>query len=91
MALTFLGRGARAFVGCTGSHYSPLQSPYDFYGGPMHGAFWKQYNMSGSPAKALHDAKQDFLAAIPHGRTTDIGHAIELKILREYACLGLGW
>jgi hypothetical protein len=31
------------------------------------------------------------MAAIPHGRTTDIGHAIELKILREYTCLGLGW
>ena len=21
----------------------------------------------------------------------DVGHAIELKILREYTCLGLGW
>ncbi len=91
MALTFLGAGARAFVGCTGSHYSPLVQPYQFYGGPMHSAFWTRYNASGSPAKALYEAKKDYLAGIPHGRTTDLGQAIELKILREYTCLGLGW
>jgi beta-lactamase superfamily II metal-dependent hydrolase len=91
MALSFLQGGATAFVGCTGSHYSPLQKPYRYYGGPMHEAFWKRYNELKAPAVALHTAKQDFLKAIPHGRTTDIGHAIELKILREYTCLGLGW
>jgi hypothetical protein len=91
MALTFLQAGALGFIGCTGSHYSPLQDPYDFYGGPMHESFWKRYNTSGRPAAALHQAKQDYLAGIPHGRTTDIGRSIELKILREYTCLGLGW
>ena len=57
----------------------------------MHEAFWERYNELKAPAVALHRAKQDYLKAIPHGRTTDIGHAIELKILREYTCLGLGW
>jgi hypothetical protein len=91
VALSFLQAGAAAFVGCTGSHYSPLQQPYHYYGGPMHEAFWTRYNQVKQPALALHTAKQDYLKAIPHGRTTDIGHAIELKILREYTCLGLGW
>jgi beta-lactamase superfamily II metal-dependent hydrolase len=91
IALSFLQGGAVAFVGCTGSHYSPLQQPYLYYGGPMHEAFWKRYNEVKAPAMALCRAKQDYLAAIPHGRTTDIGHAIERKILREYTCLGLGW
>jgi beta-lactamase superfamily II metal-dependent hydrolase len=91
MALSFLQGGATAFVGCTGSHYSPLQKPYGFYGGPMHEAFWKRYNELKSPAAALYMAKQDYLKAIPHGRPTEIGRAIELKILREYTCLGLGW
>jgi len=91
MALSFLQAGAVAFVGCTGSHYSPLQKPYDFYGGPMHTAFWKRYNELGAPALALHKARKDYLAGIPHGRSTDIGRAIEMKTLRQYTCLGLGW
>jgi beta-lactamase superfamily II metal-dependent hydrolase len=91
MALTLLQAGVVGFVGCTGSHYSPLKSPYQYYGGPMHEAFWKRYNINGSPAAALHQAKRDYLAGLPHGRTTDIGRAIEQKVLREYTCLGLGW
>jgi hypothetical protein len=43
IALTFLARGARAYVGCTGAHYSPTTTPYDYFGGPMHAAFWRAY------------------------------------------------
>ena len=28
IALSFLKQGARAFVGCTGAHYSPIEQPY---------------------------------------------------------------
>src|SRR6185436_14840285 len=40
LALAFLRGGAQAFVGCTGSHYSPTVSPYAYFGGPLHAAFW---------------------------------------------------
>jgi beta-lactamase superfamily II metal-dependent hydrolase len=91
IALTFLARGARAFVGCTGAHYSPTAPPYNFFGGPMHAAFWSGYAAGKAPAQALFDAKIEYLKAMPHGQRTDIGQAIEFKILRQYTCLGLGW
>jgi beta-lactamase superfamily II metal-dependent hydrolase len=91
IALGALRRGALAFVGCTGAHYSPVQSPYDYFGGPMHRAFWRQHASGSPPAKALFDAKVEYLAGMPHGRTSDTQTAIEFKILRQYTCLGLGW
>lgn len=91
IALSFLQAGAVAFVGCTGSHYSPTKSPYDFFGGPMHTAFWKSYNGNRQPAAALFLAKEEYLKNIPHGQRSSLSRAIELKILREYTCLGLGW
>lgn len=91
LALAFLGRGAVGFIGCTGSHYSPLQQPYNFFGGPMHEAFWSAYSQGRSPAQALFDAKLQYLRGMPHGRTTANSQAIEYKILRQYTCLGLGW
>jgi glyoxylase-like metal-dependent hydrolase (beta-lactamase superfamily II) len=91
IALSALMRGALAFVGCTGAHYSPSESPYDYFGGPMHRAFWRRYSAGASPAKALFDAKADFSADMPHGRGGTAQVAIEFKILRQYTCLGLGW
>lgn len=91
LAMSFLGSGAVGFIGCTGSHYSPLQPPYKFFGGPMHEAFWSAYSQSRSPAQALFDAKLQYLRGMPHGRTTANSQAIEYKILRQYTCLGLGW
>jgi beta-lactamase superfamily II metal-dependent hydrolase len=91
LAMSFLLRGATAFVGCTGSHYSPLQFPYKFFGGPMHEAFWRSYQPGGSPAQALFDAKLQYLRGMPHGQTGVNSQAIEYKILRQYTCLGLGW
>ena len=91
LAMTFLLRGAVGFIGCTGAHYSPLEPPYNFYGGPMHEAFWSAYSRSGSPAQALFDAKLQYMGGMPHGRTTANARAIEYKILRQYTCLGLGW
>ena len=91
IALSTLARGALAFVGCTGAHYSPTQPPYDYFGGPMHRAFWKHYAAGRAPARALLDAKIDYIAGMPHGRQSAAQTAIEFKILRQYTCLGLGW
>jgi beta-lactamase superfamily II metal-dependent hydrolase len=91
LAMSFLGRGAVGFIGCTGSHYSPLLPPYKFFGGPMHEEFWRAYSPGRSPAQTLFDAKLQYLKGMPHGQTTANSQAIEYKILRQYTCLGLGW
>jgi beta-lactamase superfamily II metal-dependent hydrolase len=90
-ALATLARGAQAFVGCTGAHYSPMDEPYEYFGGPMHRAFWRHYKGGAAPAQALFNAKIDYLAGMPHGRSSPAQVAIEFKILRQYTCLGLGW
>jgi beta-lactamase superfamily II metal-dependent hydrolase len=91
IALAFLARGASAFIGCTGSHYSPTVSPYAYFGGPMHEAFWEQTLAGKGPAEALFEAKLEYLKGMPHGQTSVPLQAIEFKILRQYTCLGLGW
>jgi len=89
IALKLLEAGALAFVGCTGSHYSPLESPYNYFGKPMHDAFWTGHVNGGlPPAQALFEAKKSYARAIPHRPGFE---AIELKILRQFTCLGLGW
>lgn len=91
LAMSFLARGAVGFIGCTGSHYSPLQPPFRFFGGPMHEAFWLAHAAGRPPAQALFDAKLQYLKGMPHGQTRSNSLAIEYKILRQYTCLGLGW
>jgi hypothetical protein len=91
IALSFLEHGATAFVGCTGSHYSPTVPPLGYAGGPMHESFWKAVLAGSAPAKALFEAKIEYVRGFPHGRTGAGEVAVEYKILREYTCLGLGW
>jgi beta-lactamase superfamily II metal-dependent hydrolase len=91
MALSFLANGASAFIGCTGSHYSPDRPPYAFFGGPMHEAFWGRLLGGDPPARALFNAKVDYAQGFPHGLTSQAQYAVEYKILRQYTCLGLGW
>lgn len=91
LALGFLDRGAVGFIGCTGAHYSPTDSPFDYYGGPMHKAFWSRYLAGSAPAAALLEAKRDYAAGMPHNHPSAISKAIEMKILRQYTCLGLGF
>jgi hypothetical protein len=90
IALKLLGAGASAFVGCTGSHYSPMIDG-GYFGGPMHSAFWADIKSGNQPAKALFNAKKAYALGMPHGRNTPMELAIEMKILREFTCLGLGW
>ena len=91
VAIAYLQAGALAFVGCTGSHYSPVQPPYDYFGKPMHDAFWAALTQGKPPAEALFIAKKEFARRMPHGRTDAFSQAVEVKILRQYTCLGLGW
>lgn len=90
LALRFLQGGATAFIGCTGAHYSP-DPPGRYHGGAMHHAFWRHYQPGGSPAEALHRAKRDFAREIPHGLDEPLMVAIDVKIHRQFTCLGLGW
>lgn len=91
IALAYLKAGALAFVGCTGSHYSPVKAPYNYFGKPMHDSFWKGVSAGLPPAKALFEAKKQYIKDLPHGQTDAFSQAVELKILRQYTCLGLGW
>lgn len=91
LALAFLSRGARAFVGCTGAHYSP-RGRGDAGGSPLHRAFWNAYDSGAPPAKALLMAKNAYGAYMASLDASDPGgRAINLKTLWQFTCLGLGW
>lgn len=90
IALACLSNGALAFVGCTGEHYSPAKEP-NYFGGPMHAAFWKYYNAGSPAALALLQAKREYAQGIPHGRTDPEPIGIEFKMLYQFTCLGIGW
>jgi beta-lactamase superfamily II metal-dependent hydrolase len=92
IALTCLERGANAFIGCTGVHYSPTQGTLTYFGEPMHRRFVQHVLSGKTPSDALWSAKVDYAAGIPHrpgARPEEI--AYEHKILRQFTCLGLGW
>ncbi len=91
IALSYLHAGSLAFVGCTGSHYSPTVKPYNYFGGPMHVAFLQRCAQGTAPAQALFDAKMEYIQGMPHGQTSAVGQAVEFKILKQFTCLGLGW
>ncbi len=91
VALSYLHAGVRAFVGCTGTHYSPTIPPYNYFGGPMHTAFFKRLISGLGPAQALFEAKVEYASGMPHGQNSNVGRAIELKIWKQFTCLGLGW
>ncbi|MFZ2281160.1 MAG: hypothetical protein WAW39_25395, partial [Prosthecobacter sp.] len=90
IALTALRAGYRAFIGCTGSHYSPLGAQPNSAGGPMHQYFWDRIRAGGAPAQALFAAKSTYAADLPNGGDP-VAQAIAHKILRQFTCLGLGW
>jgi len=90
IALSFLQAGYTAFVGCTGSHYSPAEGENNC-GSPMHISFWKYLKGGEPPALALFHSKLDYLRDLPHGLTDPEDIALEHKTLRQFTCLGLGW
>jgi len=91
IALAFLRAGALAFIGTTGAHHSPLEPPYRYFSGALHRDFWAETIAGSGPAQALHRAKALFGNGLPHNRGTVSGVALELKTLRQFTCLGLGW
>lgn len=91
IALRYLAAGAWAFVGCTGSHYSPGSPPFNYFGAPFHQVFWHHLEKSHPPAKALFETKRLYGASIPHLQGSLDYTAIELKLLQQFTCLGLGW
>jgi Predicted hydrolase (metallo-beta-lactamase superfamily) len=88
--LACLRSGARAFIGCTGVHYSP-GSDGGFFGAPMHKAFWEEIVAGRHPAEALFRARATYLRDMPHNRVDPLEIAIERKIYKQFTCLGLGW
>ena len=91
LALAFLRNGASAVVGCTGTHYSPDAEPFTYFGQPMHVSFWSGMRRDLPPARAIFQAKQEYASQLPHGQTDLVSQAVELKICRQFTCLGLGW
>ena len=91
IALRFLSRGARVFIGPTAAHYSPTGSFWRAAGGPLHMAFWKYFSRGTPPAQALFLAKRDYAQWMHGRRLTPENLAICFKVLREFTCLGWGW
>jgi beta-lactamase superfamily II metal-dependent hydrolase len=91
IALAYLAGGASAFVGCTGSHYSPSTSPYRSAGAPIHYSFFTYLSTGRPPAVALAQAKRDYVAAMPHSDAGPGALAVEHKLVWQFTCLGLGW
>ncbi len=93
-ALKFLYNGASAYIGSTGSHYSPGGKIAECFciGVPMDWYFWENIQKGQPPALALFNAKVKFALGIPHNPLLGVvGKVYELKILFEFTCLGLGW
>jgi hypothetical protein len=90
LALSFLKAGVRAFIGSTGTHYSPPHPPYQTAAGPLHFAFWKRIMSGERPAEALMNAKIDYALSMPYS-TSAGAIAVEHKTWRQFTCLGLGW
>ncbi len=89
-ATALLGRGAHAFVGCTGTHYSPRTTQATSYGAPFHAFFLEETRAGAPPAVALHRTKRRYFEEYL-SQTDGYELAIGMKILRQYTCLGLGW
>jgi beta-lactamase superfamily II metal-dependent hydrolase len=91
IALAYIAGGASAFIGCTGSHYSPPRAPYRSAGAPIHLSFFTYRSAGRPPAEALAQAKRDYVAAMPHTLGSPGALAVEHKLVWQFTCLGLGW
>ena len=97
IALRYLSNGAQAFIGCTGTHYSPPPNQPVSAGGAMHDGFFRYLGSVRDggrvvgPAEALFLAKLDYVKNMPHGVKDQLSVAAEYKVLHEYLCLGIGW
>lgn len=90
VAVAFVSAGVRAFIGCTGVHYSPPGASTKSAGAPMHRAVLDGLAKGQAPALALFNAKRTCLGQI-HAAGSAEELAVGLKVIREFTCLGLGW
>ncbi len=90
VAVRFVAAGAQAFIGCTGVHYSPPGNVVTSAGAPMHVAFFSRLKSGEAPARALYNAKRDCIAKLKAPPSAE-ERAIDLKVIRQFTCLGLGW
>jgi len=80
ICLRFLRSGAKAFVGCTGTHYS-TPGTETTYNGPLFHRLFFEHLMSGKkPSEAFFRAKRDYA---PEADTS-----VEEKILHEFVFYG---
>ena len=80
ICLRFLRSGAKAFIGCTGAHYS---TPFDetTYAGPLFHRLFFEHLMTGkTPSQAFFSAKRDY--------SPEADTAVEQKILHEFVFFG---
>jgi hypothetical protein len=81
IALSFLRNGARAFVGCTGIHYSDKGDPPELkYGGRFHELFWIMVVAGADPLDAFYTAKTQYAS----GAVT----AAQKKLMHEFVYYG---
>ena len=62
IALRFLKSGVRAFVGCTGIHYSVLGTEPNDNGQLFHKIFWSKVVAGQTPLQAFYETKREYLA-----------------------------
>jgi hypothetical protein len=80
ICLRFLRSGARAFVGCTGTHYSTPGTETTYNGPLFHRLFFEHLMAGKTPSEAFFRAKRDYA---PEADT-----AIEEKILHQFVFYG---
>jgi hypothetical protein len=98
LALRALELGACAWIGHTGLQHTPEDeagnpNTENNLARPMHALILTHYIVNGKPpAKALFDAKNDYVDQMPHGVFDSDWHcAAESKTFLQTTCLGLGW
>lgn len=80
ICLRFLRSGAKAFVGCTGIHYSTWGTATHYAGPLFHRLFFEHLMTGKTPSEAFFRAKRDYA---PEADT-----AVEQKILHEFVFYG---
>jgi hypothetical protein len=80
ISLRFLRSGAKAFIGCTGVHYSTPFTETNYNGPLFHRLFFEHLMTGKTPSEAFFRAKRDYA---PEADT-----AVEEKILHEFVFYG---
>lgn len=89
-AISTLARGAHAFVGCTGAHWSPPPGALT-HGVPFHMAFFDAMRQGLAPAAATLEAKRQYRTNYLSTITEASELAYSTKNLHAFTCLGLAW